>query len=504
MTISAAPEVSTEVTSARRAWQRPLVSWPCIVMVSAMIRPLTAGLAVLNDPDTYLHIAAGRWMIAHAALPVQDPFSYSMAGTSWVPHEWLSELVLAGVYDLTGWPGLVLLTALCFAGALALLTRALLRQWEPFSALIVVGLSGALLLPHLLARPHALALPVLVAWCAMLVAARDEGRAPPLLALPLMTLWGNLHGGFMVGLALAVFLGAEAVWTAATPSQRWDSLRRWSGFVALGVVAALLTPNGIHALLLPFQLLHMPTLQQSFSEWQSTNFQNFDPLEIWLLGLMFVGFAVGVRLPVPRLLLLMALLHLALAHARHADLVALIAPLIISSSLGAQLAARIRAAPSSSLGERVAALAAPASVSGIAVTVAMVFFVGGFALMRPIERVDGPETPGAALAAAAKLGLSGPVLNSQSFGGYLIFSGVPVFIDGRIEMYGDDFLRRDLAIEQGVAPALSDALKQYGVTWTLLHPRDGAATALDHLPGWRRAYSGPDAVIHIRAAALTR
>jgi len=38
-------------------------------------------------PDTYLHIAAGRWTLAHAALPVHDPFSHSLAGATWVPHE---------------------------------------------------------------------------------------------------------------------------------------------------------------------------------------------------------------------------------------------------------------------------------------------------------------------------------------------------------------------------------------------------------------------------------
>jgi hypothetical protein len=36
-------------------------------------------MALLNDPDTYLHIAAGRWMLA-TALPVHDPFSHSFAG----------------------------------------------------------------------------------------------------------------------------------------------------------------------------------------------------------------------------------------------------------------------------------------------------------------------------------------------------------------------------------------------------------------------------------------
>ncbi|HKW52978.1 MAG TPA: hypothetical protein VJO12_04740, partial [Stellaceae bacterium] len=117
---------------------------------------------------------------------------------------------------------------------------------------------------------------------------------------------------------------------------------------------------------------------------------------------------------------------------------------------------------------------------------------------------DGRETPGAALAAAAALGVSGPVLNSESFGGYLVFKGVPTFIDGRIEMYGDEFLRRYLAIESGAGPALGEALEQYGITWTLLHPEAGAVAALDHRPGWRRAYSGPDAIIHIRVAAPAR
>jgi hypothetical protein len=474
------------------------------VALVALLRPFAAGLVILKDPDTYLHIAAGRWMIVHRALPLHDPFSHTLAGAPWVPHEWLAEIVLAAAYTLAGWPGLVLLTALCYAGALALLTRALLRRWEPFSALIAVALSAVLLLPHLLARPHAVAFPVMVAWCALLIGARDDGRAPPLKALPLMTLWANLHGSFMVGLALAAFLAAEALWGSATPQQRRETLRRWGGFVVLGIGAALLTPNGIHGVLLPFQLLDMPALQQSFSEWQSADFQSFGPLEAWLLGALLVAFATGLRLPLPRLLLLLGLIHLALAHARHADLVALMAPLVVSASLGPQLAARIRALPSSSLSERVAALASPVGAAGAALTVALIAIVGVVTLLRPITRPDGPETPGAALAAAAALGVSGPVLNSESFGGYLIFKGVPTFIDGRIEMYGDAFLRRYLAVEQGAEPALDEALEQYGITWTLLHPREGAVSALDHLPGWRRAYSGPDAVIHIRTVPMRR
>src|ERR1700731_2954639 len=173
--------------------RRLVPSWPLIVGLAVFIRALAQPTALLNDPDTYLHIAAGRWMDAHAALPVHDPFSHSLAGAVWVPHEWLAELVLATVYEAAGWSGLVLLTAAAFALSLAILTRFLLRHVEPFSALIAVMLGGAMVLGHLLARPHLLALPLLVAWAGALFAVRDAEAAPPFRLLPVMALWANLH-----------------------------------------------------------------------------------------------------------------------------------------------------------------------------------------------------------------------------------------------------------------------------------------------------------------------
>ena len=109
---------------------------PVIIGLAALARALAWPRALLDDPDTYLHIAAGRWMLAHMALPVRDPFSYTLSGATWVPHEWLAEIALALVYGATGWSGVVLVSAGCFAGAIGLLTRYLLRDMEPLCALI--------------------------------------------------------------------------------------------------------------------------------------------------------------------------------------------------------------------------------------------------------------------------------------------------------------------------------------------------------------------------------
>ncbi len=121
--------------------------------------------------------------------------------------------------------------------------------------------------------------------------------------------------------------------------------------------------------------------------------------------------------------------------------------------------------------------------------------------MRPLERTDDPVTPSSALAAAARLGLEGPIFNSEGFGGYLTFRGIPTFIDGRAELYGNAFLDGYLMAERGDEVTLSRLLDRYGVTWTLLKPQQGAVSRLDALPGWRRVYTDAEAVIHMRVAA---
>jgi hypothetical protein len=391
----------------------------------------------------------------------------------------------------------VLLTIICFAVSLGLLTRFLLRWAEPFSALIAVALAAALVEGHLLARPHLLALPLLVLWSGMLFAARDTGSTPPFRLLPLMALWANLHDSYMFGLLLTFYLGAEAV--MAGP--RRLEARRWCLFAALTLVAALATPNGVTGFIEPFRLMAMPALQSSFVEWRSPDFQDFQPLEIWLLGLIALGLTTGIKLPLWRVLVVVGLCHMALAHIRHADLLALVAPLAVAGSLGPQLAARIRSSPASAVGRAAARLAEPAAAPAVVLALAVALTMSLPSLLRPIARADDPATPASALAAAARMGLSGHVFNNEGFGGYLVFRGIPTFIDGRIELFGNDFLARYLDAANGDAAALGSLLDRWGVRWTLLSPEQGAVSLLDHLPGWRRVYTDARAIIHLRRAA---
>jgi hypothetical protein len=474
--------------------QKFVPSWPIVVGLIALFMAYRPS-QLLNDPDTYLHIAAGRWMFLHRALPTPDPFSFTMAGAHWVAHEWLAELVMAALQGWLGWTGLTLATALCFAFAMTLMTRAVLRHFEPLSGLILVFASFALLEPHLLARAHALALPLMVAWSAEVFAARDSGRSPSLWLLPLMALWANMHGSYMFGLALAGYLGAEAVISPGPGHSRASELRRWSGFLALAVASVFLNANGIDGVLEPFRISAMPTLQATVIEWRSPNFQQFKALELWLLGIIFVSFSTGIKLPITRILLLIGLLYMALQHQRHADPLAVAAPLAIAAPLAPLLNRMTRPDSNSAVAGLFGLPPAKPSTPVIAAALLVVAVFGVVALRHPLERRDNAITPALALAAARQAGVSGPVFNNERFGGYLVLSGVKVFIDGRMEIYGDDFLKRYNALIDGEEPALLNALAQYGIGWTLLAPDDRALLIVDGLPGWRRIYADQYAVV---------
>src|SRR5712691_11721872 len=242
-------------------WDWLVPSWPLIVGLATFGRLLAEPMGLLNDPDTYLHIATGNWILAHGALPLSDPFSHTMPGAGWISSEWLAQIILAVVYDGFGWRGIILIAAASVALAVALLTHFLLRQLAPLPALVAAVAAAALLLPHALARPHVLALPLLVLWSGLLLAARDADRPPPFAALAVMALWANLHGSFMFGLALAAFLGGEAVVRPGAGHSRWVVWPRWGVFALAAMLAALLTPYGGAGLMQPFHLTAMPALQ---------------------------------------------------------------------------------------------------------------------------------------------------------------------------------------------------------------------------------------------------
>ncbi len=457
-------------------------SLPWLVAAGVYALLLMLGPRLLNDPDSFSHIAVGRWIMAHGAVPATDPFSFSMHGAPWIAFEWLSEVVYAAAYAISGWPGVVVLAAAAISLAFGLLTHFLLRELSPTPVLLLFMAALALMAPHMLARPHVLTLPIMVAWAAALVRAMDQRTPPPYWALPLITLWANLHGSVVLAIGLIGPVVLEAL--IEEDRRAWARIMlRWVPFGVLAVLAACLTPYGPGPLLIPLTTLNLGQALNSIVEWRPQDFGHFGTFEFLLLLGIF-ALSRGVTLPVVRMLVVLGLLHFSLSQVRNTDLLAMLAPLYLAAPL-----ARYAKAPQS--GD------AGSAKGFVLAAAALIVVATGLALLRPVQP-DPRNAPQAAIAAAG-LAQDGPVFNDYSFGGYLIFAGIPTFIDGRGELYGGKFIdryTRDLALAD--LPDFLKLLDQYKIRATLLTPDTPAVQLLDRLPDWQRVYSDGVAVVHKR------
>ena len=462
-------------------------AFACLAGAVGYATLLVGGQKLLNDPDTLWHIAAGRWIRAHHAVPTTDIFSHTVPGAPWTAHEWLAESMLAGTYDQFGWTGVVMLAALAGGIALGLLAHALSRFIAPRFVAAVVAFSFVLAASHMTARPHLLAMPLMVAWATGLVQARTEDRAPSYWLLPAMALWANLHGGFIVGLGLAGALALEAIGSAEAAERR-RAFAAWAAFLISAALVSLATPQGIEGWLFPFRLMGMGHALGYVTEWHAPDYGRLQPVEVWLFGLAVVLAVLRPRLPVLRAVLVAGLAYMALTQVRNAELLAMIAPLLLAPAIGSRLE---RPQPETSVvGARLsigaAALVVAASLAGIAHG----YSEGGSKIV-----------PAAALKAAQAAHVTGPVFNDYDFGGYLIFAGVPVFIDGRVDVYGDAFTSAFMAARANEGGALPRLLDRYRIGWTLLAPDSAAAKALDRMKGWTRVYGDATAVVHRRVTS---
>lgn len=439
--------------------------------------------ALLNDGDTFWQISTGTWILDHRLIPATDPFSFTAGDRPWFAHEWLAEILLALAFRTGGMAGVIVLAAAA-TGLTALVLLRCLRHFLPgvyaLTALIV-ALSNAA--PSMLARPHLLAWPCLAIWCVGLVAARANRTAPSFALLPVMAIWVNLHGSFMLGLLLAGVFMIEAMFDRGADRRR--VLTAWTPFILAAWSMTLLNPDFLAGMLFPIHLLGMKSLAR-IKEWQPTDFSTLQPLELIILGGLALGFSGKVRLPPIRLLMLLALIHGALSHSRHEQLLGIVGVLILAEPVGLSLARGPARAPGAAW-RRLAAGAA---------AIALIALAGRIAL--PL----GPERTGAAFAATLDRVppslRAQPVLNEYRFGGQLIFNGVRPFIDGRADLYGDAFLTRYGRIVAPDHAELQRALSEYGIAWAIFPSGHPIVRMLDREPGWRRLVEGDGIVVQAR------
>ena len=476
-------------------------SWPLIFGTLFFLGWLgRASETALSDPDTYMHLRIGEWILTHGAIPHVDIFSYTQLGKPWVAHEWLSDVILFLIHQYAGWTGLIIVSVGLCAMTLAYTLRTLLlREVPPVYALLFTILAATSVVTHLLARPHILVLPILATWFITLTKAVEQPHRPPWWLLVLMLLWANLHGSFVLGLALLLPLALESV-LSAPPTQRKTRVGWWGLFALLALLASLITPYGLKGIIFTYDLLTQPKLS-NIQEWQPADFSALTGFEVWilvLLGLAGLGF---LRLHPIRLFLILGLLHEALAHVRYVAIFGLLTPILIAKPFSSQYAKHAKDHAANSWLDKVFnQLARPAKNLTALLTGTVAFILSGFILSVSTPTPPASTTPSGAVDAAIAAGLGQlPVYNEYAYGGYLIYRGIPVYIDGRADMYGTRYVQDYLdAIDPTDSEGFSKTLDERQIEWTLFRTKSPQTAYLDRQTGWEVFYTDDHSTIHRR------
>ncbi|QQO16148.1 hypothetical protein JJB99_08365 [Bradyrhizobium diazoefficiens] len=456
---------------------------------------LYVGDTLLQDSDSFWQIKIGQWILDHGALPYTDFYSFTRTGASWISTSWLSQVLFAFSYAQWDWAGPVMLTAIGMALTAAVFVYLLDAQIEAPRAVLFAMLALLLSIHHVLARPHILALPVMVAWVGLLMSAADRRAAPSWTWLPLIALWANLHGGFVLGLALIGPISLEAV-EHAEKGQRLSLFVRWVLFGIAALVASCGTPYGWRTLMGATNILGLGELLTLIFEWMPANFASFTAFEGALLGLIALGYYRGLTLSAPRIFLILFLTWSALTHVRSIEAFAFLVPLVLAKPLGEMFP---RQQPDAAGADRWPARYV--TVTGALMILAASWTTTALYMNHHRFTFTMTQTPVAAADLLEKLGAK-RIFNAYQFGGYLISRDIPVYIDGRAELYGEKFVIDFFKATEGKKPELLPRLlEESKIDATILVADAPGPQILDQLKGWKRIYADDIAVVHVRENA---
>ena len=382
---------------------------------------------------------------------------------------------MALAFRTGGWSGLAALFALAFGGTLWIAGGALARALQPRYAILSLAGVIAILAPGVLARPHLLAWPLLALWLTFLVRARERHRAAPPAAALLMILWANLHASYIIGLAIAAAFALEAL---VEERDRGRAIRGWGVFGLLALAAACLTPHGLQGFLYPFQVSGMKALPL-IGEWRAAKLPEDLPFALFAAAMAGVGTLRWRQIGFVRLLLIAGLAAMGVLHARHQAVFALVAAIaILPRAFGP------------------VELARPHWLMRAAASLALL--IAAIRIAIPLQQPQTPNWPMTALASLPSDVRAAPVLNSYSFGGPMIFAGIAPFIDGRADIYGDDFTLAHQRMMDGDMAEFDAAVRRWDLRWVILHPGQRLTSRLDRSTGWRRAYADRRAIVFVR------
>ncbi|WP_290586925.1 hypothetical protein [Alicyclobacillus sp.] len=449
-----------------------------------------------NDPDTPWHLGAGRYILQQHVVPTTDPFSWSAHGQPWVTQEWLFEVVFAWLADHLGFKGPWLLQTGIHTVTVLVLYRLCTRVSGGHRVMAALAAIAATLVPLIFwtMRPQMVSYMMFAVFLWLLQRVRDGSTRLLWLVPPLMWVWANAHGSSSIGIAMLLL---EFLLSFLPPVGRFTGFLlprggRWKLLLAAlgGFCAGLVNPNGIRAY--TYALLSTNALMtDNIMEWHSPNF-HMESFKYGLLPFLIVCFLVLLgrsrTIPWRETLYFGGCFAVALVYQRFIPYLCIAAAPLMARMLGDWLRSLLR--PSRWL----------RAFNGVVMAGTLLYLLWFLPDVRGDvdQHMDAGAYPVAAVNWMLSHGIHGKLVNGYEYGGYLIYRGIPTFIDGRTDIYLQNSIFSDYLAIRNVWWNCPDLLKQYGFQVALFPSGFPVVTYLEHDPEWHVEFRGGGAELLVR------
>src|ERR1043166_8876361 len=218
----------------------------------------------ISDPDFWFHLRVGQFIVQHAQVPRVEIFSCTNLGQPYIAHGCLSGVIFYLIYSRFGQNLLIFIFAVLTALAFWIIFK---RSSEHiFTRGISVLLGVWTVLPNIGVRPRVFTLLLATFYFQILSRYLTDSDSKRLWWLvPLMVLWVNLHGAFLIGLTFIALtiagIAIDARIDRETVRTIWTRVRPLLMILVACVLAALINPYGTKIYSHVFGVLSSPIYQ---------------------------------------------------------------------------------------------------------------------------------------------------------------------------------------------------------------------------------------------------
>lgn len=469
----------------------PLVILPILLF----IKPET----MLQDPGIGWHLISGHYMLDHKTILDHDIFSFTRPEQTWMVKEWLFQCFAAALDKIGGLPLLSAVTALIYGSLPVILYKTMARKnINIYISLILLFVTFLGLAAHCHARPHIFTYLFFIIFMDRIFA-YDTGEITAVSLfwfIPIMILWCNLHGGFVVALASAglAFLVALYQCFRIHSTDHLDKVKTYFLFGAGLTAASLINPYGWH---LHFRLMTYLSsdLLHKWNEFASPDFNYGGITPTIFLFLSLTIFILSYRKKTSITLLEFTFLLFFMYHAfhavRHVFLFLLLAIPIIARELTLITDTRDNwfTQRSRSL------LADQKHLKGDRIFIPFIctLLIGLSLVMPSLFKTDfysSSLTPGAARFITDNMDRFKRPFNTVDIGGalaYHFWPDIKIFTDDRLDYYGDDFYLEHYFKITGIDHDWAKVLDDFQVDSAIIN-NTALVTLIKLSPDWDMVY----------------